>query len=430
MVSATLPTRHSQPAVTAAFLLAAITVGTAFFLTEHRVMSSKLEAFGTTADLLAEDAGGEQMKNLVGFSSIAALGFGLAVWPGGNSYRGVSLLAMLIAAYLLWCAASVLWTADAWMTSKRVVVLLFCFLGAVGTSKQLDMRQLLLLTLAVSAAYVAVGVGTEVALGTFRPWESEYRFAGTMHPSGQSDNCAIVCLAAAIWLSCSKRGAAVCFALLVAAGVLLILTKSRHACLELIGALSFYLLLRTSSTVKLAVGLTSGWVAAIFVLLVEMLHAGREVVAAALLGRQEHVGTLTGRTELWEELLTYIGQRPLLGYGYGSFWSPDRIEDISATLYWGMTSAHSAYFETILNVGLIGALLLLLIVVVGVWQAASHARSRGDAGSSFLFALFVFAAINGIVEAGFVAPSFLTWVLGCGLLQLALFSPAEELTAP
>ena len=426
MVSTTFPVKHSQPALTAALILAAIIVGTAFFLTEHRVLSSKLEEFGTTADRLSADASGEQMKNLVGFSLIAALGFAYAVWPSESQFRGLNLLAMLIVGYLLWCAASVLWTEDSWRTIKRLVILSFCALGAIGASKQLDNRQLLLLTLGVSVAYGAIGLGTEFALGTFRPWEVGYRFAGTMHPSGQSDNCATVCLAAALWLSSSKRGATICIGLMMAAGVLLVLTKSRHACVGLVGALLLYFLLRTSATVKLTIGLAGGWIAATFLLLVELLHAGRQVVSAALLGRQEHVGTLTGRTELWEELLTYIEQRPLLGYGYGSFWSPERIEDISATLYWGMTSAHSAYLETVLNVGLIGALLLSLLVAAGVRQAAQQTRSTGDVGSGFLFALLIFAAINGIVEAGFVAPSFLTWVVGCGLLRMALFSSAEE----
>ena len=33
---------------------------------------------------------------------------------------------------------------------------------------------------------------------------------------------------------------------------------------------------------------------------------------------------------LWTELLGYVKQRPILGYGYDSFWNARHIEDVTA----------------------------------------------------------------------------------------------------
>lgn len=404
------------------FVLLAVGIGYAFFLTEHHLTSSKMEAFGTTAEKLETVATGEQMKNLVGFSIIAAVGAFCVIYPARRRFGGVTLLGCLMVVFLLWCAASYLWATDSWVTTKRVVILLLCFVGALGAAKQLSARQLCLFTLLVTAAYIALGLGAELALGTFRPWEAEYRFAGTMHPNGQADNCGVVCLAAAVLLSSAKRGRALLVALLVTVAVLLVLTKSRSACVSLIGAVLVFFVLRASSQVKLMVSLAGGWAAGLAVLTVELLHASKSATAALLLGRQEHIGTLTGRTELWQELMLYIESRPLLGYGYGGFWSAARIDAISSAMYWGVGSAHSAYFETVLHVGIVGLVMLCSIIAVGMFSSAERARATGNTGYGFGLALLVFGAINGIAEAGFVSPSFLTWVAGCGLAQLAFFS--------
>lgn len=74
--------------------------------------------------------------------------------------------------------------------------------------------------------------------------------------------------------------------------------------------------------------------------------------------------TLTGRTVLWEHGFDSFLEKPLLGYGYNSFW---KLEDgfgggyIRMLIEWGPMSMHNGWFETILQLGLVGLLLALYL---------------------------------------------------------------------
>jgi exopolysaccharide production protein ExoQ len=58
--------------------------------------------------------------------------------------------------------------------------------------------------------------------------------------------------------------------------------------------------------------------------------------------------TLTGRTEVWAAVLPAIQQQPLLGYGFGSFWTDARRE-----LY-EIPTAHNGYLDILLELGAVG----------------------------------------------------------------------------
>ena len=72
--------------------------------------------------------------------------------------------------------------------------------------------------------------------------------------------------------------------------------------------------------------------------------------------------TLTGRTELWDTLKT-MEPNPLFGAGFESFWLGDRVEKLWSIYWWKPNQAHNGYYETYLNLGLIGVALLLAMMV-------------------------------------------------------------------
>jgi O-antigen ligase len=294
-------------------------------------------------------------------------------------------------------------------------------------ARQLSALQMCWLCLVVSAGYVVVGIAAEIALGTFKPLSADYRFAGTLHPNGQGASCALLCLAAICLLKHTQEGRPVLYALIVCGVALMLLTRSRTSCVALVAGLLALVCVRPSrQTVAGALGLAWLGVAGVLAALLSGIDAIEELPRILLLGRAEHVTTLTGRTELWEELLYYVGERPLLGYGYGSFWSVDHIDYLSTTLYWDLSSAHSVYLEMTLGVGLIGGLALVLMAAVGVWRAARQYRLTSDGGDALVFALLVYGVFDGIAESGFTAPSFMTVVAGYGLCQLAFFAREPE----
>lgn len=70
----------------------------------------------------------------------------------------------------------------------------------------------------------------------------------------------------------------------------------------------------------------------------------------SVLGRDS---TLTGRTEVWAAVLPAMKHQPLLGYGFGSFWTDDRRQ-----LY-DIPTAHNGYLDILLELGIVGLALFV-----------------------------------------------------------------------
>lgn len=418
---------------------AVLLVGLAFFATEQRLLISQ-EGFSSNAIRMAESTQSGNLVRQLAFTSLAVLGAACLIWKAGPRFRIDPKLAAVMSAFLACCLASILWTSDVGLTIRRSIVLMFCFVGALGLSRQLSARELGLLVLVVSGAYGFGGIVVELALGTFQPWRGDYRYCGTAHPNLQGLYCAAACITA------------VCFAhrdhprrkmLLIVAGIaftLLLLTKSRSSCIACAAALLTLWMLRTTWTSRLSAALSLTWATCLALLMIHLggFVVGDRVADALLLGRSEHAGTLTGRVPLWFELLGYIEHRSLLGYGYGAFWTPDRIEEISSRLYYGFSEAHSAYLETILSIGIVGAAALLMTLLLAVFRATSLHRATNDAGCAFIVCLAVIALVHSLVESTFARPYFMSFALVCGCTHLAFWGlkssrierPAPQTRAP
>ena len=125
-------------------------------------------------------------------------------------------------------------------------------------------------------------------------------------------------------------------------------------------------------------------------------------------------------------MTTYVAKRPWCGYGYGTFWNARHIEETSATFYWGIREAHSAYVESLLGTGLIGTGVLLLAALAGLRRAVVRYRATDDGGYAFVAAMIVFALVQGIMESGFVLPFFLSFLAAAGLGKLAFCRDEQE----
>jgi exopolysaccharide production protein ExoQ len=88
--------------------------------------------------------------------------------------------------------------------------------------------------------------------------------------------------------------------------------------------------------------------------------------------------TLTGRTEIWATVLK-LAQNPLVGTGFQSFWLGDRLERMWATFpVFRPNQAHNGYLEIYLNLGLIG-LLLFVGVLISFYRAMREKLDRAIA---------------------------------------------------
>ena len=96
-----------------------------------------------------------------------------------------------------------------------------------------------------------------------------------------------------------------------------------------------------------------------------------------------------------------------------------RLDAFYRSLGWAVPDRHSAYLDSILDVGIIGASLSMATVFMGVSEARRHFIVMGQAGYGFLFALLLCRSLTAFLESALSTPtSFPAFVMLCGLASL------------
>jgi exopolysaccharide production protein ExoQ len=409
--------------------LTVVVLGGVFFFVDHDLGISRSPQFAPWAnsdDIVA--SGGNVLKGAA-LSSIGLLGIWFLLDKRGPRLRlrGITLALMFL--FMAWAAISASWSIDPPLTVRRVAVLCFYFLGALGIARQLTDRDIAWAALAITTAYLVIGILAEVALGTFRPWASDYRFSGTLHPNYQGLHMMILCLAAFLLVqSSSSTGCRKwLMALFVVGLVFLVLTKSRTSAAGFVLALSVLWFLKTSAFNRMMC-LAAGMFAICTMLLIcSFLGLSEKDAVSGLMtmGRQDSMDELTGRMPIWNELMHYVNQRPLTGYGYESFWTAENIEDLSDALGWRFRQAHCGYIDMVLSVGLVGGTCALLIVITGIHKAAARFRQKNQICCGLALGMLAFGLVDLLLESGMAGENFATLLAGCGLLKV-LCATAES----
>jgi O-antigen ligase len=83
-----------------------------------------------------------------------------------------------------------------------------------------------------------------------------------------------------------------------------------------------------------------------------------------LLGRNE---TLTGRTDIWRMLWNW-NINPVIGTGFEGFWLGQRREDVQSYLPF-LNEAHNGYLETYLNLGFVGVVITVAMLLATYFKA-------------------------------------------------------------
>ena len=330
------------------------------------------------------------------------MGVWAAAWIVGH--RSLLHLDGLLAAFpllfLFIAIASIGWADYPGLSARRAAALLMFAVGCVGIAQLVGLDNVASLAFWGSALAVGVGFGAELALGTLAPFDPSYRFAGMMHPNVEGLYCACLTLAGVSLAGEPGRTAAYAFGAAIGLA-LLFLTKSRVSIASGLAGLVFYFVL-TSARARywLLIASTAAAVAAVPLLFVDP-GAAAPLWTLLRMGRQEDVSTivtLTGRTELWHSLLQYVYERPLLGYGYGGFWIPQRITALTQHEGWELGSAHSQYLDIALSVGVLGLVAYCSTGLAALWRLVSgYWRSQAD-GYAFGAALIVLMAIGMVAD--------------------------------
>jgi len=146
-----------------------------------------------------------------------------------------------------------------------------------------------------------------------------------------------------------------------------------------------------------------------------------------LLGRSEEgIGTLTGRVALWAECLEYVWRRPLLGYGFSSFWTPNMIEEVSFSQGWGISSSHSVYLEYALSLGLAGLTLFLAFMWASVAKSSKLLKQTGKAGYAFVFGLLILSLTHGVLTLATINPAFPMFLIMVCLAEIGFVTRVNQ----
>jgi exopolysaccharide production protein ExoQ len=125
--------------------------------------------------------------------------------------------------------------------------------------------------------------------------------------------------------------------------------------------------------------------------------------------------TLTGRTILWDFIVTKIQERPWFGYGRGAFWAPGSQYGVQAgelvANSFVAPHAHNGFLDLGLDVGLIGLLLFLMSFMTGLFWAMKRAYATQNPEEFWPVVFLLFLAMNNVTESYLLRLANVYWVL-------------------
>ncbi len=367
---------------------------------------------------------------------LALVGFGaVALWSTKQPpLKMQGTLSYAIVAFLLWSAASVAWSDDPSMTVRKIAALVCLAIGALGVARLLSWQQLTTLVFASAGIQLIVGLSAEIALGTFRPLAAGYQYAGLGFQAFTAWSLSLLVLSGAALWSRAKPTLRLCIsAMMIVATLALFLTKSRTPAIAFVIAALTYMVLSWPVRRTLFTAACLGLVASVGFLLIDSFAGNVFEVGGdfANLGREkESIGNLTGRIEVWRELMPYIEARPWLGYGYESFWTTPRLVDFGSSQGWAVPDAHNGFINFALGIGLPGSLLYTCVLGLAFARSVRQYVRSGDVDYAFAAAALVAQGVNMLCVAIQMSPYLPSMVTMFLLAKLGFVADASSDSSP
>jgi len=371
-------------------------------------------------DEFLERAGGDIVNQIV-WISFAAIGIGIAFY---QVPRATVLLRRSWPLFLVlgWIILSSQWAPYPDLTYRRggflviMAIALFGMALAAPDAKKFLGTLLVISGLVMTINVVGVIVVPGLAIGP------DGAFVG-LHPHKNSAG-QIALVSYLTWLVAAIGNRDLRWRVFFGLGALvwfgfLIMTQSKTSIgVGLLAPAALVLALnvmRTEGLVRVAVvSILIGLAGAIWV---SILGAGLSGSDLALLAFGDL--TFTGRTDLWEYLWNEIGNSPVVGVGYGSFWYTGlRSSPIDFATGWAARAgqAHNGYLDLVLQTGFIGLALALIAILRSIGLALRLATRRGlasDESTAYILSVVLLGAIFllNFMESSYFRPNHYLSVL-------------------
>ena len=131
----------------------------------------------------------------------------------------------------------------------------------------------------------------------------------------------------------------------------------------------------------------------------------------SLVSRNE---TLTGRTDIWDMLIPVVKHHPVLGVGFGGFWTSQTEAEVM------VNEAHNGYLAVLLGLGFVG-LLICSMFLLSFGRKAVQALAYDYDWASLCICFLLMATVHNISESSF--DSFTRHLMAM-ILFLAVTLPA------
>jgi O-antigen ligase len=129
--------------------------------------------------------------------------------------------------------------------------------------------------------------------------------------------------------------------------------------------------------------------------------------------------TFSGRTDVWKFVIGHIAENPITGHGFSTFWGTEQVVYGMNENGWARTvsTAHSGYLDLALTIGVPGAVLMTLWLVVT--PIADYYRAAGvpanDPLRLFFLRVCLFASYESCFESSFLqVGAFLLILIAAG----------------
>ena len=309
-------------------------------------------------------------------------------------------------AFIGWCLISALWVFDSTLyinRSERFLIpsLVFLAIGA-STPARVIMRGFLL-GFYTMVGYTVLTIATKASAREQQATSYEGALAGWHGPFDHKNALSTLLVVGVVVMLAFESRRAVRLVVFAIIGVLLIGSRSGTGLAGMIFVFTAWNWLRTF--IKQRNRMSAPFVLVSFVGLVASLVAGLSTLPIILAAYGKDT-TFTGRTNIWSGVLWAIRQRPLLGYGYSGVWVSDNREptfSMMRRIGFRAFHAHNGALDVVLQVGLVG-LILFLCLLLPLLSCGFRLARKGSAVGAVALVAGLAIVIMALSESLFLGP--------------------------
>lgn len=335
------------------------------------------DMFRTGAQVVVDSQQGSLLQQLVyGVCLVLAV---LITWKHQRLvWRSVCDSGWVVPLFIVLCAASVFWSAYPIITIKRVIQLALLWLMAVlGTSYFLGSPFLARILRAAFAVLIILSFLMAVLLPQYG--RDYHVHGGAWHGIVWQKNSlgAAAVVMVTVWFDavCNDyRKSIFAWTMLVLGAFVLLMAKSSTALISVVIALGIYSAVYFLQIFKKKVTLLG--LIVLCVMLVLGLHGYMTITGelpswsdliSPLTASVGKGSDLTGRTDIWLNLMLSIQKHPWLGTGYGAFWIGEGgpAQYIADYMNWMPPYGHNGFLDIANELGVVG-------LAIVVWACVSH----------------------------------------------------------